>query len=601
MISLLTVTQSQRLPFFVLCAKYVAAQTSKDVGEWIVVDGSQEPDDTFEDRLRCIWIDRGVNIPIVFVRNDGGRKKTIGALRNLANRRATGDVLVWIDDDDYYGPGYVQYVADTLKNSECLIAGCTKPYYYDLDWKCAFQYARGSSTLITNNCMAYKRVYLTNHAYDESVPHGEEYSFLNGLTEPIARLHPQMCNFVGIAHPWNMCSKSLIHLCAHYGLHQTMDALPGIRVLPDPVLADYEDLMGPPSACAYDIVYYTGGFYVKEWDPTDKDLGGSEQAIVALSREWARKGKRVAVFGLFSFGAKRIDDVDYVHTNYFRRHQKFDVVILWRIYGVWPMLNSDRKVEARVLVVDLHDSVSVGNPEFHEIICKFSNMYPEARYAFKSQFHKRGYENRLDASVKMYVVSNGVRDVFFERSEEVPRIPMRFCYCNAYERGLLSILNHVWPHIVEKEPTAELHVYYGCNDKDLMNAVLGSIARTTNVMHHGRRDVQTIVREKRMSAYHLYATNVPGETDCISLKESCAAGCIPVIVREGLFAERVGFFVDGNPDTPEGGRAIAEQIVGFAKDERRVDGVRSELPKDAPIWPDVAQAWITTVLAPETP
>ena len=265
------------------------------------------------------------------------------------------------------------------------------------------------------------------------------------------------------------------------------------------------------------------------------------------------------------------------------------------------MLNSDRKVEARVLVVDLHDSVSVGNPEFHEIICKFSNMYPEARYAFKSQFHKRGYENRLDASVKMYVVSNGVRDVFFERSEEVPRIPMRFCYCNAYERGLLSILNHVWPHIVEKEPTAELHVYYGCNDKDLMNAVLGSIARTTNVMHHGRRDVQTIVREKRMSAYHLYATNVPGETDCISLKESCAAGCIPVIVREGLFAERVGFFVDGNPDTPEGGRAIAEQIVGFAKDERRVDGVRSELPKDAPIWPDVAQAWITTVLAPETP
>lgn len=597
MISLLTVTQSQRLPFFVLCAKYVAAQTSKDIGEWIIVDGTQGPEEAFEERVRHVCHHQRITIPFVFVRAHG-RENTIGGLRNLANRQATGDVLVWIDDDDYYGPDYVQYIVDVLLSSECLVAGCTKPYYYDLDWKCAFQYARGSPTLTTNNCMAYKREYLTNHAYDESVPYGEEYSFLNGLKEPIAQLHPQMCKFVGLAHPWNMCSKSLIHLCAHYGLHQTMDALPGIRILPDHIIKDYEHILSQgPRICPYDIVYYTGGFYSKQWDPTDEDLGGSEQAIVALSREWTKQGKRVAVFGFFSFEARRLEDVDYVHVSYFRRDQTFDVLILWRIYGVWPMLNSDRKVDARVLVVDLHDSVFVGNPEFHDTISKFSKTYPEARFAFKSAFHKRGYEGRMDSSTKAFIVTNAVRDAFFERCEDIPRIPMRFCYCNAYERGLLSILTHVWPHIICLEPTAELHVYYGCNDPKLMNAVIKSIAGTLNVMHHGRHDVRTIVREKRMSTFHLYTTNIPAETDCISLKESCASGCIPVVVREGLFTERVGFFVDGDPDTPEGGRVIAQQILDLAKTPERMHQIRSELSKDVKTWTNVAQEWITMVLA----
>jgi glycosyltransferase involved in cell wall biosynthesis len=588
MISLLTVTQSSRLPFFALCARHVANQTSKDIHEWIIVDGSKEFDDAFYDILKRICEQNKVRIPIVFVRDH--LKKTVGGLRNLANKRAKGDVLVWIDDDDYYGPEYVQYVFDTLRTSNYLIAGCTQPYYYDLDWKCTFQYARGSSTLTTNNCMAYKREYLANHAYDENVPYGEEYSFLNGLQEPIAQLHPQMCKFIGLAHPWNTCSKSLIHLCAHYGLHETMDALPGIRVIPESIIRDYEASLGGPSVCAYDIVYYTGGFYSRQWDPTDEDLGGSEQAIVALSREWAKQGKRVAVFGLFSFGAKRLDDVDYVHSAYFRRDQKFDVLILWRIYGIWPMLNSDRKVDARVVVLDLHDSVAVGNPEFHDIICRFHTMYPEARYAFKSAFHEIGYEGRLSPNAHTYIVSNGVRDAFFHKTD-VPRIPHRFCYCSAYERGLLSILTNVWPNIVEREPTAELHVYYGCNNVELMNAVLSAMAKTTNVMHHGRRNLKTIVREKNMSTFHLYTTNVPAETDCISLKESCATGCIPVVVRKGLFSERDAYFVDGDPDSPAGGKAIAEQIISLATDIER-----KKMSPNIPTWPDVARTWLMTVL-----
>jgi glycosyltransferase involved in cell wall biosynthesis len=597
--SLLTVTQASRLPFFVACATNTAAQTFRDIGEWVIVDGSpgatRANSEAFFDILKSVCEKSGIRIPLVFLRAEN--KTTIGGLRNLANERAKGTVLIWVDDDDYYGPHYVQHVLDILSTSEHDLAGCTRPYYYDLAWKCTFQYAGGQANLCTNNCLAYKRGYLKNHKYDETVNFGEEFGFLDGLSQTIAQLDPVKSQFVGLAHPWNMCSKGLIHLCAHYGLHETLEHRPRATVLPTKALNAYEAILGRLEPCPYDIVYYTGGFCGDEWDPRRQDLGGSEQAVVELSKEWTLKGRRVAVYGFFPFVEKTIDGVQYVHSAALHLHQTFDVLILWRIYGAWPVLNSDKKVSANVILLDLHDPIEAGNRSFHETLTRFRGRYPEARYMFKSKTHERGYSRLLSDAAVRSVIPNGVRNVFREADSKTPRIPFRFCYCSAYERGLVSILTNVWPHIVKEEPIAELHVYYGCRDEDVMRSVREATEATSNVMHHGRRGVREIVHEKRLSTFHLYPTNVPAETDCISLKESCAIGCIPVAVCRGLFSERDAFFVDGDPDTAEGGMAIARQILDLARDASEIEKVRERLQTSDTIcsWSDVARTWIKTI------
>ena len=587
-IGLLTITQVSRLPFFRICVENIRKQTFLNrVVEWVIVDGSpfDEPIPEFRRSIE----DLTEGLPVVFVSRSKDNPKTIGALRNLANQTSTlGSVLIWIDDDDYYGPGYIEYVYGKLQTSKLSIAGCTRSYYYDLAWRCTFQYARGNPNLTTNNCLAYFRSYLDTHAYNESVAYGEEFSFLNGLQEPLEDLDPDACGFVGLGHPWNMCDKALIHLCAHYGLHGILDARPGLQVIPGEVLQAYLDLLYSRE-CPFDILYYTGGFY-DPWDPQDEDLGGSEQAVVELSREWARQGKCVAVYGDFSFDAKYFQDVYYVHSKFFRRDQDFNVLILWRIYGVWPIMNSDVPVKARKIIVDLHDPIVAGKPEYHQMISRVYDAYPQAVFAFKSKFHERGYDGLLSPLAIRRVIPNGVRDIFFTRTDGVPRIPYRYCYCSAYERGLLGILRNVWPRIIEAEPTAELHVYYGSRDPDVLRSVYAAMAETRNVMDHGRQGLRVIHREKQMSTYHLYPTKVPAETDCISVKESHAAGCIPVVLREGPFLEHADLvrFVDGDPDAKEGGKSIAEQVLNLTIE--RASGV---LPSS---WTVVAQEWTTRVL-----
>jgi hypothetical protein len=48
----------------------------------------------------------------------------------------------------------------------------------------------------TNNCFAYKRSYLENHRYTDSLNCAEESSFTNGFKEPMIQLHPEKCIIV---------------------------------------------------------------------------------------------------------------------------------------------------------------------------------------------------------------------------------------------------------------------------------------------------------------------------------------------------------------------------------------------------------------------
>ena len=97
-------------------------------------------------------------------------------------------------------------------------------------------------------------------------------------------------------------------------------------------------------------IAYICGSTKLAFSPSSDDLGGSEQAVVHLSKCWAKAGKVVVVFG--NVKECKVDGVEYRHISKLNLRDTFDTAIFWRSFGVRliPL------VEARKRIVDLHDS-----------------------------------------------------------------------------------------------------------------------------------------------------------------------------------------------------------------------------------------------------
>src|SRR5690606_35992346 len=79
----------------------------------------------------------------------------------------------------------------------------------------------------------------------------------------------------------------------------------------------------------------------------------------------------------------------------------------------------------------------------------------------KSEYHKLIAEKYIGENNKIIPLENGVRKEIFKINKEIKRERYRFCYVNCYGRGLMRILESIWPIIKKNLPTAELHVYTG--------------------------------------------------------------------------------------------------------------------------------------------
>ena len=81
----------------------------------------------------------------------------------------------------------------------------------------------------------------------------------------------------------------------------------------------------------YDIVYLCGLFSIN-FDPEDKKLGGSEQAVVNLSENWVKLGKSVVVYG--EIQTKNVNGVEYKNFSEFNYNQKYKNCRITPI-GIW--------------------------------------------------------------------------------------------------------------------------------------------------------------------------------------------------------------------------------------------------------------------------
>ena len=115
--------------------------------------------------------------------------------RNKLNKLALdkgADIIVYMDDDDYYPPDRVKHAVTKLQSSRALIAASTELYIYDMISKSVFKVGPYHANHGTAGTFAFKKEYLANHYFNEdtTINTGEEKFFTNDFTEPMVQLNP---------------------------------------------------------------------------------------------------------------------------------------------------------------------------------------------------------------------------------------------------------------------------------------------------------------------------------------------------------------------------------------------------------------------------
>jgi len=198
-VSVCTPTFNRRpfLPFLIDC--FMKQNYPLNKMEWIIMDDGT---DKIEDLVS--------HIPQVrYFKSD--TKLSLGKKRNIMNEKCIGDIIVNMDDDDYYPPERVRHAVETLTdNSLHDIAGCDNVYiYFGKPEYQTYQIGPYQDYHATAATFAYRRCFLDEHKYDDEKAYGEESSFLNDFTVPLVKLNSKKTIIV-FSHSLNTIDKRFI-------------------------------------------------------------------------------------------------------------------------------------------------------------------------------------------------------------------------------------------------------------------------------------------------------------------------------------------------------------------------------------------------------
>lgn len=197
-VSLCTPTFNRR-PFFPYVAKCIASQDyPKERMEWIIIDDGTDP---IEDLVADISY-------VKYHRYE--TKMTLGKKRNLMHEKCKGDILVYIDDDDFYPHCRVSHAVDTLlRNPEALCAGSSEMFIYFKHIHKMYSFGPYGAQHATAATFAFRRELLDQTSYDEEACVGEERKFLKDYTMPLVQLDSRKTILV-FSHIHNSFDKKRI-------------------------------------------------------------------------------------------------------------------------------------------------------------------------------------------------------------------------------------------------------------------------------------------------------------------------------------------------------------------------------------------------------
>jgi hypothetical protein len=132
---------------------------------------------------------------------------TLGKKRNLLHEKSRGEILVYMDDDDYYPPQRVSHAVHMLvTHPEALCAGSSEIYIYFKHIGQMKRFGPYGPNHATAGTFAFKRKLLKHHRYNEDACLAEERAFLKDYTVPFVQLDPMKVILV-FSHEHNTFDK----------------------------------------------------------------------------------------------------------------------------------------------------------------------------------------------------------------------------------------------------------------------------------------------------------------------------------------------------------------------------------------------------------
>ena len=194
-VSICTPTYNRKkfIPFLIKC--YLAQTYPRELMEWVVVD---DGDDSVEELFK--------DVPgVKYIRLE--EKMKLGRKRNYMHEHAKGEIIVYMDDDDYYPPDRVTHAVDRLRSQpKALACGSSMVYIYFKDTKEIYQFGPYGPRHATAGTFAFKRQLLKETKYDDEAEMAEEKQFLKNYTIPFVQLEAKKAILV-FAHDENTFDK----------------------------------------------------------------------------------------------------------------------------------------------------------------------------------------------------------------------------------------------------------------------------------------------------------------------------------------------------------------------------------------------------------
>lgn len=208
-VSICTPTFNRRpfIPFIIKCIEH---QTyPKDKIEWIIVDDGT---DSIYDLVKHIpYVKYYGKNELNLGPND---KLRLGRKRNISHEYCTGDIILYMDDDDYYHPERISHAIYMLQQyPKAWISGCSEMHIYFKHINKMYQFGPylpmgpfKCSNHSTAASFAFRRELLKYTKYNDDASLAEETEFLKKNTIPLIQLDPKKTILV-FSHNHNSFDK----------------------------------------------------------------------------------------------------------------------------------------------------------------------------------------------------------------------------------------------------------------------------------------------------------------------------------------------------------------------------------------------------------
>jgi glycosyltransferase involved in cell wall biosynthesis len=458
-------------------------------------------------------------------------EKMLGNKEDAITHLLTSIGLMYELPDAYNNLGYLYFDYGQLDNAERYILKglMTKPQYHksivynprDYDY---------------NPMMALAKVYFNKNRPDLALP----------MLKGCLGIYPEDDYIKGLVDEMEKATSILekvieaIKLIESYGdnkekIKYALDKLPA-KLQSHPAIARIRNKhFIKTESSGKDITYYCGQT-IHEWNPEmakTKGIGGSEEAVINLSKEWFKLGYNVTVYNSCGNEAMVCDGVNYQPFWAYNPNAKTDITILWRS----PKL-ADYDLNTGKLYVDLHDVIQEG--EFTK-----KRLEKIDKIFVKTEFHRSLFPNVADE--KFAIIPNGQDFELFE--QDIPKYQYLMVNTSSPERSM-DVLPKLFKEVKKQVPEARLKWAYGfeifdnahANNKKMMKwkeDVLKEMeeAGVENMGRLSQKEVAKLYLEANVLAY----PSEFAEIDCISVKKAQACGAIPVTTDFGAFDESVQY------------------------------------------------------------